>query len=366
MQKKLFTIRVSLIAGVIGMLFSGHATAQDYNEVLDYFFLGRQPSAKAEAMGKAMVATENDAFSSFYNPAAINKNQGLTASTSYATPYYAAKDAYYLFTGVTNNWGTRSAFGLSIFHFSFGTPITITNETNPNLVGTGITPTVSMYTLTLATRLIHNVHAGINWSYIRDKSNYDGRTFPRDIGLFETLHFGENQELNFGASLYNFSNANLKYTIFDQYEIDEAVPQALHLGTSYQLNWGTSTFNYKTIKTYGIAWHVEYVDLLNSAYHSGFRTGAEFSFMEMFAMRVGYYKEDRNDYGYPESNKDNMSDFTYGIGISLPIEGLVDPKSTLKAKLDLVKMKQPTATKNFDNWDNFSVYNLSLNWRLKN
>ncbi len=112
-------------------------------------------------------------------------------------------------------------------------------------------------------------------------------------------------------------------------------------------------------------WQFEYHDLLNSAYHTAIRTGAEFSYLEMIYVRLGSYKENKDDYGFSESNKNTLSDFTYGLGIELPIEGLTDAETSLVVKLDFAKMKQPGSSKLFDNWENFSVYNLSANWRLK-
>ncbi|KAA3655747.1 MAG: hypothetical protein DWQ10_16955 [Calditrichaeota bacterium] len=362
MQKKSNLTKILVATGIACMWMSSSAAAQDYNDALDYFYFGRQPSAKAEAMGKAMVATNADAYSSFYNPAAISLNQGRTASTSYASPYYGFNDANYLFAGITGEWGDRSAVGLSFFRFSFGESQSMSSVQLPDGPGETFTPAVTMYTLSLSSRIVHNLHAGINLNYVRDEGYFDDATLPIDIGLIQTFHLTENQNLKFGASLFNINDSKLKLEEIGVYTQEAALPISFRTGASYQLLWGSSTLNATPIKTYGVSWQVEYVELLNSDYYSGIRTGAEFTFMEMVSMRLGYYNENRNDYGYPESNKDELSDFTYGLGVAFPIEGLFNDQSSLTAKLDLARMKQPSASKNFDNFDSFSVYNLSLIW----
>ena len=51
--------------------------AGDYIGGFEYYYFNRQPSAKAEAMGRSAVATEIDAFDCLYNPALISLNNGL-------------------------------------------------------------------------------------------------------------------------------------------------------------------------------------------------------------------------------------------------------------------------------------------------
>ena len=55
-----------LIGLFFGLFWCGIVIGKDYNDVLDHFFFGRQPSAKAEAMGKSMITTGADAFGLFH------------------------------------------------------------------------------------------------------------------------------------------------------------------------------------------------------------------------------------------------------------------------------------------------------------
>lgn len=365
MQKTLYVFKIFLIAWSLVIFTTGMAIAQDYGGVLDYFFLGRQPSAKAEAMGKAMVATGTDAFSSFYNPASISQNKGLVLSTSFATPYYVADNANFIFIGTTYNFGKYGVLGLSFYRFSFGESIFITSETDPTAQDDKFTPTTSMYTLTFSTETFKNLYLGINVNFVRDKGVETAKSYPIDFGLLKVFIFGKSQKISLGASFYNITNSKIVYDVNDN-RIKEALPISFHLGTSYQVFLGNSELTSAKLNTFGILLQLEYQDLFNSRFHDGFRVGAELSFIEVLYVRVGLYREEINDYGFPDVNKSNLTDFTYGLGIEIPINKFTRSRTPLNVKLDITTMKQPSFIKNFDNWENFSVYNLSLNWGFKN
>lgn len=215
-----------------------------------------------------------------------------------------------------------------------------------------------------------NLYVGINVNYVRDKTVVVGKSYPIDLGLLKIFNFRKNQKISFGASLYNITNSKIVYDLNNNLDINlgikQAIPISFHLGASYQFFWGNSTLNAVALKTFGILLQLEYQDLFNSKFHNGFRTGAELSFLEMMYVRLGLYREDINDHGFPDVNKSNLTDFTYGLGIEIPINKFTRTKTPLNVKFDITTMKQPSFIENFNNWENFSVYNLSVNWILKN
>jgi len=366
MQKTLHALKIFLIAWSLVTFMAGMVIAQDYRDALNHFFLGRQPSAKAEAMGKSMVTTATGAFSSFYNPASISQNEGLFLSTSYATPFYLADNANYKFIGATYELGNYGVLGLSLYRFSFGESIFTTSMTDPAAQGGKFTPTTSMYTLTFSAETFKNLYLGINVNSVRDKGAAIGKSYPIDFGLLKIFNFSKNQKINLGASLYNITNSKILYDFNDNRDIKEALPVSFHLGASCQLFWGNSKLNSLELNTFGILLQLEYQDLFNSKFHNGFRTGTELSLIEIIYVRFGLYREDINDHGFPAVNKNHLTDFTYGLGIEIPLDKFTRVKIPLNVKLDITTMKQPSFIKNFDRWENFSVYNLSANWIIKN
>ncbi|RMG23969.1 MAG: hypothetical protein D6732_24200, partial [Methanobacteriota archaeon] len=101
----LFFISLEMIAG-------------EYRNYNFPFFFGRQPSARSEAMGRALIIDKNNPFAGYYNPALISQNEGVNFGFSYANPYYLADDASYNFEGMTLEIPNVGTLGLSRFHFT--------------------------------------------------------------------------------------------------------------------------------------------------------------------------------------------------------------------------------------------------------
>jgi len=370
MQQSYYRNGFVLIGLLLVTFLAGTAIAKDYNGALDFLFFGRQPSAKAEAMGKSMVANGVDAFAAFYNPASISQNKGLVLSTSYASPYYLANKANFKFIGATYKLDKYGVLGLSLYRFSFGSPIFITTETGPDATNETFTPTTSMYSLTFSTETFKDLFVGLNFNFVRDKTVVTGKSYPIDFGLLKVFRFKKNgrtfQRITLGASLYNITNSSIEYNFDQRTPTKEVLPRTLHIGASYQSSFGKSQLNSIELNTFGILLQVEYQDLLNSKFHNGFKAGAEFSFIEMFYLRFGFYDENTNDFGFPATNKNRLTDFTYGFGIEIPINKFTKTRTPIDIKLDMTNMKQPSGIKGFDNFGNFSVYSLSVNWQFKN
>jgi len=90
--------------------------------------------------------------------------------------------------------------------------------------------------------------------------------------------------------------------------------------------------------------------------------GGELRLLEMLALRLGYYRESRNDYDHPENYKDVLTDVTYGFGIELPLEKIPAARIPLTVKFDMTRLPQPSPYKGPNRWSDFSGYSLSARW----
>ena len=90
--------------------------------------------------------------------------------------------------------------------------------------------------------------------------------------------------------------------------------------------------------------------------------GGELRLLEMLALRLGYYRESRNDYDDPENYKDAVTEMTYGFGIELPLEKIAAARIPLRVKFDMTRLQQPSPYKGPNPWGDFSVYSLSARW----
>ena len=155
-------------------------------------------------------------------------------------------------------------------------------------------------------------------------------------------------------------NATFAEYSFSDADQGDPLPVIFRIGAAYNLSVDDKNIS-KKLKSYNVVANIEYEDLFNSKYYSGFHGGLEFTFLEIVALRAGYYTQDLNDQRTSE-NKNKLSEFTYGFGLNIPVRQLTDSKTPLEVKFDYINLKQPSFTNEFDEWDNFHVYTISLNW----
>ncbi len=112
----------------------------------------------------------------------------------------------------------------------------------------------------------------------------------------------------------------------------------------------------------GLSLTLEYDDRLDYRYRTGWKTGAEFSLLEMINARIGYYHFTLNP--HYETSCGELTDFTYGLGFRLPLDLLLKHKIPLTIQVNIAHMLQPTYTTAIYDWDSFTALTLSMNWRL--
>jgi hypothetical protein len=334
-------------------------------------FYGRQPSARAEAMGKGLASITGDALSYYYNPAGMASLKGLNVNGSYATPFYLLDSADYVYLGASYNIKKYGTVGFSRDYFTHGIEVVVIDEFG-NVKGT-YEPNISNYRLTLASEVVKDLYVGLNLNLLHSDTGVDEFTvgnqrgggnsdvFYFDLGVIKSFNFKSkslDQNINLGTSLINVNTA--EYSVVDSDQGDQ-FPVIFRIGAAYNLSLNDKSIISK-LRSYNFLVNLEYEDLFNSAYYGGVHTGLEFTFLEILSLRGGYYTQSLNDYGFTTSNESSLNEFTYGFGLNIPIKQLTNGKTPIEFKFDFVSLQQPSYTKLKTDWENYQVYTFIFNW----
>ena len=329
-------------------------------------FFARQPSARAEALGKSGVAlSEGDITARFYNPARLVNTKGISFGGAYSTPYYSLDKAYYNYFAASCRLGDYGVLGFSRYYFNYNAEITY--EGNP--IYENFIPYSSNYTLSYAFECVKNISLGINTNIYQNELIPDdkGSAYSLDIGVLKNFQYDnmknmENfeQKIILGSSLFNIIHSKLKYPNEAQ---QEELPIEFRLGISYKISLNKKFIN-SNLQIISLLIHTEYQDLFNSEYHTAFKIGSEISFFEILSLRVGYYNESKNDYGHPEINGDNITDNTYGFGIQLPLNKFTQRNLPITIKFDSTILEQPSHSIINRNYDDFELYTINIHWEF--
>ena len=337
------------------LVLSGLSYSQNvYDGFLQDFFLGRQPSTKAEAMGRGLVACPEYDFSSWYNPATLGLSDLVTANISYMDHSYV-RNADYFNLSVTYNAGKYGAFGLNRY------------QNNMGIILAGDEMKATLYTLNYANQFIKNFYAGVNFSILdahmpaNDGSSGLYQTlFTMDLGLLKVFQIqntqSTTQKLSIGTAFYNLLNP--KYTAADPNQ-PEPLPVTFKLGACYNIQYSKISKPFE-LKTLDFLVYAEVEDLLNTKYNTAIKTGCEVDLYEFVSVRLGYYTQNINDYGI-STNRSTQSQFTYGFGIELPLTKLAKGQIPLSFRLDYANLKPPLF---YDNQTvaSFNSVSFSMRW----
>jgi len=332
----------------------------DYGFLQESFF-GRQPSARAEALGKGYASIDGDLAAIFYNPAGTFTLKGVELNASFSSPYYILSEAKYSFLGVGGNINKYLTVAVSRNHFEAGGEIMpITPGGSPVAGGGG--PTNSFYTLNLSSQPVRNLFIGLNVNYLEwSLSNRSGNSTYLDLGIIKKLDFCQqgtrHHTVNFGAGITNMTFASVKLeTGYGKDEME--LPVVNRFAVNYQFSLYSSVSD--SLSILSLLWQGEYQLLLNSKYLDGFHTGAELMILEIFSLRIGYYTEKQYDYDMPSDNRDEIHSLTCGFGIQMPLHKMT--RIPLKFSFDCTSLPQVDYTRKPMDWDSFSSYTFRLNW----
>ncbi|MEO6231118.1 MAG: hypothetical protein ABJB11_16545 [Ferruginibacter sp.] len=326
---------------------------------LPEFFFDRQPSARAEAMGKAYASMDGDLTSVYYNPAGIATIKGLAINSSYTPPDYYLIKGYYTFNAVGFEISKKIQVALSRYQFNMGKTFVI----NANK-----TPYTENNTLTISSEPVKNLFIGINGNYFVWQPGQDklSTSVYLDFGVIKKIKLssGKNYQhtINIGSSISNVNYGETKVTV-SGITTEYKLPVITRYGVNYLLSF-SKPYIIDSLKTLTILVESEYQMLLNSVYRSAIKVGGEVILFELLSFRVGYYKEKVYDFGFPDHNKREIKSITYGLGIQIPLYRLT--KMPFNINFDYTSLPQPTYSNDRSNWDDFKTYTLRLKIFLKN
>jgi len=113
----------------------------------------------------------------------------------------------------------------------------------------------------------------------------------------------------------------------------------------------------------GLTIGLEYQDLFNADFRTAYKAGGELSLLDIVFLRGGYYHETTIDYGYNSTGM--LEEFTYGFGLKLDFDKHFTNGFPLIIQFDFVSLPQPSYITDFNDWDDFTTYNLIANYRIE-
>lgn len=348
-----------LIAGSIS--FVKAQTAQPINVVTTAVpFLRISPDARAGGMGDLGIATSPDASSSYYNIAKVPFNESNAGINVTYTPWLKrlVNDVYLASASGYYKLDENAAISGSLRYFSLG-QIQFTDQFG-NLQGTGQPREFGIdvgYSRKLSPR--SSVGVGLKYIYSNLASGASssagtykaGSTVAGDIGFYHNAQNTAGQGWSFGAA---FTNLGGKIAYTDNADSKDFIPANFGIGATY-----TAVFDESNKLMFGVDLNKLLVptppqfqanpnndagiDSSNQALATGYRNksvvgswfssfgdapggfseemkefqasiGAEYWYNNQFALRGGYFYEDRT--------KGNRRYFTTGVGIKYNVFGL--------------------------------------------
>lgn len=341
----------------ISLLFSSSIifaqnTEEQYNPFNIYY--GRQPSAKAEGMGKGFVANVSNDFGAFYNPASTSLTRGLTAAGSYSNRYYTDKNANYNYQGLTYNFEKIGSFGLSRYYIGSGLDRTDNDNFHYNL-----------YTLNYSREVLDGFFAGANINILsahhvahvinsQYKSAEEKTALSFDFGLvkkfeFESSLLNRKEELTLGASLINASGTKVSV-----YYRDRDVPVIGRIGIGHSLNILKNNL-VKNSHGFKIFTHAEFEKEFSGGRINMIKAGTDITLLDIVSLRGGFYHR------FKQENTSAKTNLTYGAGLNIPVDKFFDGKYPVKINIDYVNLDQ-SGLENTHRYDNFNLLSLRVNW----
>ena len=326
-----------------------------YGTLQEHFF-GREPSARAEAMGKAYASISGDIASTHYNPAGLAGIEGLETNISYNPSKYYRVPGYQTFFGAGYKVNRYLQFAFSQYHFDFGDlPIQYIFHR----------PYSERNALSISSEPLKDLYIGANANYFVSQFGFKPAScFYADLGVIKKFRFGSGEDriLSIGASVTNLNNGRLIISPANMYvkePVGMYLPSLGRAGVNYSLHINKGWLN-DTLKTLQVLVTADVQRTLNSNFgQSAFRSGCEFTLFEVLALRGGYYYQDVHDYGFSE-NYSSIAQLTYGAGLLLPLNKLTS--IPLRISFDYTNLPLPDHSKVYTNWGNSQTFTLRLNW----
>lgn len=347
-----------IFAIILLLTLSSEASGQ-YKVLLAENFFGRQPSARAEAMGKAYTSIDGDLGTVYFNPAGIASLNGVAISGSYTPPSFYMTEGYYTYFGAGVKLTPYLRFAFTQFQFNYGNTI---------LAVPGNTPFSKRNTLTIASEPFKNFYIGVNANYIVYETGVIGKesSFYIDFGAIKKFDFWQNESTghsaSLGASISNFTLSTMTFGKDNSYRPVDELPVIGRVGVNYQFNFKKDVL-IQNLQILRFLAQGEYRNVLNDDLRTAYRAGGEILLCEILALRMGYYKETVDNMSLPDENYDEIIAITAGFGLQLPLNNLT--KLPVIISFDYTSLPQQPYSELYTDFENFTTYSLRINWLFK-
>jgi hypothetical protein len=218
--------------------------------------------------------------------------------------------------------------------------------------------------VSLAANVVRDLIVGVNLNYIHDYLGVPGSGHPVDLGILKIFRMNAGpdtrREIRVAVGLDNAVSPHIVLNPIAGSEHTEHLPRTLRIGTSYETSWGSRPVRSVELAGLTLIAQIEYRDVLNSLFWEGLSAGLEVTYLEVLSLRIGAYSFSLDDYDVPDANRDRLSEFTFGIGATLPLDVLTRSAMPFRLQFDLARMRQPSYSQSMTDWDPFTVVNLSV------
>lgn len=327
-------------------------------------YLTLQPSAKAEAMGKGLVANQTYDFGTFYNPASTSLSEGLILNASISNKY-SGENAKFNYQGASYNFKKAGSGAISRYYLGSGP------DNNYNIDGDIFNFT--LYTLNYSREVLNDFFVGVNLNLITShtpefnsffygiSSAKNTSTGSFDLGILNRIVLKKpaagntSQAVMLGASFANVSGSSIK--VFGS---KRKLPRIFKAGASYDIKLFKNNL-IKNTNAIGLFAHIEFEKEMEFDRADILKAGNEITLFDILSLRTGVYYIDKS------SSRSGDVYFTYGAGLNLPVNNFTDGKLPFKLNIDYVNLKHLEKDSDFYiqdyyNYENFNVVSMKLSW----
>lgn len=307
-----------------------------------------------QAMGGGLVASPENEFGSYYNPALTGLKDGISIASSFSNHYKFFPDAKFSYYSASYKIKKIGSFGLSRYKVKYS-DASLTMESYYNTI----------YTLNYSREILKNFYGGVNINIVEphNPGEINKLLVPIDIGLLIKIPVEKNgksvaQLFQLGGAFYNinsvkYSNSNLDPHYF-------VLPSILRGGGSYKIDIkGNPIFPKSNIFSFLGVTEFEWVT--NSSRYVKIKLGGEVTFIDIFSFRAGYTIGNT----FERSTSGKLNGDSYGAGVKIPVDLIFQLASPLSLSIDYVNLEQPPERDWWNGVERFGRFNtvsLKLNW----
>ncbi|MEZ4828721.1 MAG: hypothetical protein R3C61_20915 [Bacteroidia bacterium] len=352
-----------LLFGIF-LLAAHPLSAQYYYNFQQEYFFGNLPNARAEAMGRAATAVGGNVSSQYFNPAAIGLTKDHQVDLSTSGPFYALTFSDFYYAGYARRIRPNLVAAVSVNQLAVG-PTTF--KVDINSVDYELDkPTSTNLALSAAMEPIKGLHVGVNANLFRWDLFDDvpvANAFMLDAGVLYRKELGGRKSIQLGTSATNLTKGDITFASPVGDEATSEFPMIFRAGGAFFT--GTEI----TIPGAGtgpldLVFAIDFQDVLNNPFRTGFQVGTEAKVFNVFSLRLGYVNQSLDDGGFA-NNKDKLTDFTYGFDSTFRSMNSQN-HVPFDLNLDYTSMKPAPVTYSGRRLDNFRTFSLQINWPLEN